>query len=222
MQSEQINELVSALSKAQGIMNGAMKDSKNPYYDSKYADLNSVWTACREALSKNGLAVIQVMQNVNDQLMLVTTLGHSSGQWMKSFLPINISSEPEVDKYGKPKKKNQLHALGSALTYLRRYALAAIVGVAPDEDDDGNEVNKAYEKKKSEPAKEQVQTKSDSDEYISDLQLEILSEVLQSNMEFHDELIQRFGSLSKIPFKFFDRIMVAVHKRKEESQMAVT
>jgi hypothetical protein len=156
-QSEQINELVGALSKAQGEMSAAAKDSNNPFFNSKYADLSSVWNACRDALSLHGLAVVQTMQTSESGAMtLVTTLGHSSGQWMRSILPITIKVvEGEVDKHGKPRKVNELQLLGSALTYLRRYALAAIVGVAPDEDDDGNEGGKTttYAAK---PAQKQV------------------------------------------------------------------
>lgn len=133
MNSENINELITALSKAQGEMSAAAKDCNNPFYKSKYADLNSVWNACRDALSKNGLAVVQSMhKDERGEPFLRTTLGHSSGQWMSSWLPITPAKDGS---------KNELQALGSTLTYLRRYSLAAIVGVAPDEDDDGNNNN---------------------------------------------------------------------------------
>src|ERR1051325_1347742 len=126
MQSETINELAAALAKAQGEITPALKDNLNPHFRSKYADLSSVWSACRVPLSKNGLAVIQTMDNLNGQLCVITTLAHSSGQWMRSHLPIMVAnSNPQ--------------ALGSAITYMRRYALSAMVGVAPDEDDDGEQ-----------------------------------------------------------------------------------
>src|SRR6516162_6667967 len=88
MQSDQINELASALSKAQSEINPAIKDSTNPFFKSKYADLSSVWNACKDPLTKNGLAILQTMDIQNGQTVLVTTLAHSSGQWMKSFLPV--------------------------------------------------------------------------------------------------------------------------------------
>lgn len=122
-QSEQINELMGALSKAQGKIESAKKDKKNPFFKSSYADLASVWDACRSSLSESGIAVVQAMEPVDGTLMLVTTLGHSSGQWMKSYMPIVT-------------QKQDPQSLGSAITYMRRYSLAAIVGVAPDEDDD--------------------------------------------------------------------------------------
>lgn len=124
-QSDQINELACALAKAQSEIQPALKDSVNPFFKSKYADLSSVWSACKPALSKNGLAVLQTMDNLNGQLVLLTTLAHSSGQWIRSPLPI-VSA------------KQDAQSIGSAITYMRRYSLAAMVGVTTDEDDDGN------------------------------------------------------------------------------------
>lgn len=146
MQSEQINELASALAKAQGEILPAIKDSKNPFFKSSYADLSSVWTACKEPLSKNGLAVMQTMDFKEGTNILITTLAHASGQWVRSFLP--IMSE-----------KNNAQGIGSAITYMRRYALSAMVGITCDEDDDGNESCKLPEKKKESPkvSREQAQ-----------------------------------------------------------------
>lgn len=125
MKSDQINELASALSKAQGQIKGAIKDTSNPFFKSKYADLASVWDACREPLSGNGLSVMQT--TIGDdptKVTVVTTLAHTSGQWIQGQLTLMPA---KADPQG----------IGSAITYARRYALAAIVGVAPD-DDDGN------------------------------------------------------------------------------------
>lgn len=124
--SESIKELATALSKAQGEVEGAVKGKTNPAFRSKYADLASVWEACREALVSNGLSVIQSPgELVEGKSMAMTTmLLHSSGQWIKDRLTI-------------PLGKIDAHGYGSATTYARRFALAAFVGVAP-EDDDGN------------------------------------------------------------------------------------
>src|SRR5947207_7171688 len=124
-QSENINELASALSKAQGEMQAAIKDSINPFFKSKYADLGSVWDAARPVLSKYGLCIIQGTEIFNEKIVMVTILAHSSGQWIKSLLPLNPS-------------KNDCQGVGAAITYLRRYCLSAIVGVVCDDDDDGN------------------------------------------------------------------------------------
>jgi hypothetical protein len=121
-QSETINALASALSKAQGQITGALKDSSNPFFKTKYADLASVWDACRDQLSANGLCVIQTLSNKEDQIVVTTTLAHSSGEWIRGELAVKpVKSDPQ--------------GIGSAITYARRYTLAAIVGVAQIDDD---------------------------------------------------------------------------------------
>ena len=124
LHSEQINEIATALAKAQGSIKGAIKDSANPHFKSKYADLASCWEACREPLSANGLAVVQMPGQADGVATITTLLTHASGQWMRS----DVSVRPA---------KPDAQGLGSALTYLRRYSLTAMVGIAP-EDDDGN------------------------------------------------------------------------------------
>ena len=141
-QSPQLDQLFTALAKAQGEMSAAAKDCANPFFKSRYADLSSVWTACREPLSKHGLSVLQIIQSSDLGDVLHTTLGHSSGQYMTSTMPIRIKTDG----------KNDIQALGATITYLRRYALSAIVGVAPDDDNDGND-----SKYKAQPKQEQKQ-----------------------------------------------------------------
>jgi len=127
-QSETIGALAAALARAQGSLNAALKDSQNPHLKNKYADLASIWTAAREPLAANELAVIQTTDD-NDGQYLVTTLAHSSGEWIRGRLKIGTE--------GTNKGVNPNQALGSSISYMRRYALAAIVGVIQD-DDDGN------------------------------------------------------------------------------------
>lgn len=124
MQSESIKELATALAKAQGVMAGAKKDCTNPFFHSKYADLASMWDACRQPLSENGLSVVQTTHVDADRVYLLTQLFHNSGEWIQGKYPITPT-------------KNDPQGMGSAITYARRYTLAAIVGIAP-EDDDGN------------------------------------------------------------------------------------
>lgn len=121
-QSTEIAELAAALSKAQGKITGALKDSANPFFKSKYADLASVWDACREQLAANGLAVVQVNGNDNERITVTTMLVHGSGQWIRGA----CSAKPA---------KDDAQATGSVITYLRRYGLAAITGVAQVDDD---------------------------------------------------------------------------------------
>lgn len=128
--SAKIEKIAAALSKAQGEIRNALKDSENPHFKSQYADLASVWDACRGPLSKNGLSVTQTtgliqVSREKSLMMLTTVLMHESGQWISSGYPV----EPQ---------QQTPQGFGSALTYSRRYSLASLVGVAPDEDDDGN------------------------------------------------------------------------------------
>jgi hypothetical protein len=125
--SEQINEIAAASSKAQGVMQSAVKDSTNPHYKSKYADLTAVWDACRKPLADNGLTVWQDVTSPEMALGIAVTtrLVHSSGQWVE-FGPLVV-----------PLSKADAHGVGSATSYAKRYALAAALGVT-SEDDDGN------------------------------------------------------------------------------------
>lgn len=121
-----LNELAAALAKAQGQLKAAIKDATNPHFKSSYADLASVWEACRKPLSDNGLSVVQVpVEAPAGYVGLRTVLLHSSGQSISEvfYMPVSQPNNPQ--------------SVGSALTYARRYALSAYVGIAP-EDDDGN------------------------------------------------------------------------------------
>lgn len=120
--SQTFGALAAALAKAQASISGAVKDSANPFFKSKYADLESVWAACRKPLTDNGLSVIQTTQPTKHGLMLVTTLAHSSGEWIRGYMPILA-------------KDATAQSQGSGLSYARRYALAALVGVYQTDDD---------------------------------------------------------------------------------------
>jgi hypothetical protein len=122
MQSEQINELAGALSKAQSAMKAAAFNRTNPHFKNKYADLASVIDAIREPLASNALSFTQTMEIREGGFVLVTTLRHSSGQWVASEYPLPNAAKPQE--------------LGSALTYARRYSLSSIVCIAADDDDD--------------------------------------------------------------------------------------
>lgn len=130
--TQPIGQLAAALAKAQGMMKGATKDSENPHFKSKYADLASVWEACREALTKNDIAVIQPVSGGPETITVTTILAHKSGESIGGSFTIRPT---KIDAQG----------LGSAITYGRRYGLAAMVGVAP-EDDDGNAASEPQKK----------------------------------------------------------------------------
>lgn len=122
--SEQIGDLAAALAAAQGAMENPTKDKENPFFKSSYADLASGLNAARKALADNKLAVVQTTEHGTDDVTIVTTLMHASGQWIRSYLTMRPT---KLDPQG----------VGSAITYGRRYGFFGIVGLAP-EDDDGN------------------------------------------------------------------------------------
>ena len=123
--SDTIGKLMAALAKVQETVPTALKDSDNPFFKSKYADLASIGNAMFPLLGANGLSIVQIPGDCADkQMSLYTLIGHSSGEWIGGQMTI-------------PLPKFDAQAYGSALTYARRYALGAFGGVLTD-DDDGN------------------------------------------------------------------------------------
>ena len=140
LKSEQINELAAALAAVQGSLpavaktqtakiRGESRNGKAYEYSYSYASLDAVWDSCRALLSKNGLSVAQVLDGFEGPPLLVTTLMHTSGQWISSVFQLAATTDPQ--------------ALGSQITYYRRYALSAMVGIVTDEDDDGQQAQRA-------------------------------------------------------------------------------
>jgi len=123
--SQEIKEIAEAMALAQAEITTASKDKKNPHFGQTYATLASVWDACRAALTKNGISVIQSPNAAGTQVTVTPMLLHKSGQWFRDSITLTAR-----DASPQP--------LGSATTYGRRYALSAMVSVAPDDDDDGN------------------------------------------------------------------------------------
>jgi len=122
-QSESIKELATALCLAQAEMGGAIKESKNPFFKSSYADLTSVIKVVKEPFSNNGLSFVQLPVSGETYVGVTTMLMHTSGEWIQS-------------EYMLPMTKRDPQAAGSAITYARRYALQSLAGI-PSVDDDG-------------------------------------------------------------------------------------
>jgi hypothetical protein len=121
--SESIKEIASAMNKAQSEMSCAKKGAVNPFFKSKYADMNAVVDAVRIPFSNNGLSYSQFPLFEEGRVGVETILMHESGEWISSVLML-------------PMVKQDPQAAGSAITYARRYALQSIAGI-PSEDDDG-------------------------------------------------------------------------------------
>jgi hypothetical protein len=122
--SESIAGLAKALAKAQGEVENASKASVNPHFRSKYADLAEVLNTVRPVFSSNGLSFVQMPSFADGVVMVETVLMHESGEWIS-------------ETASSPITKQDAQGVGSAITYLRRYSLAAFAGVA-QEDDDAN------------------------------------------------------------------------------------
>lgn len=144
--SEQIDQIATALAKAQAAMKNAPLNKVNPHFKSKFADLASVRDTVIPALTTNGISVVQTLEPGRVQ----TRLLHASGQWIESACPI-------------PDSQN-MQQMGSAITYARRYSLSAICGIAADEDDDANAI--------AQPSKPQAVAKAPEgfDDWLTDLE----------------------------------------------------
>jgi hypothetical protein len=137
-QMEPINELAKALAVAQSKMEGAAKDTSNPFFKSKYADLSSVTSAVRSGLDGTGLSYVQFVHDKPECAAIETLILHSSGQSLSTGIVCV------------PVAKHDAQGYGSAITYARRYGLAMAFGVAP-EDDDGNAANKSPPPRSTKP-----------------------------------------------------------------------
>ena len=138
--SESIAALAGALAKAQLQIEPASKNATNPHFRSHYADLASIWDACRGPLNTNGLSIVQFPCDGDvGRIGLCTMIVHSSGEWMSETITVKaLKEDPQF--------------LGGVLTYLRRYSLAAVVGVTATEDDDGNAASTPANSRVSAPA----------------------------------------------------------------------
>jgi len=120
--SETIGELAKALVKVQAELQPAIKGQVNPFFKSSYANLLEIWQVCRKPLTDNGLSITQIADDREGKTNLETVLMHESGEWIKGCLPLMpIKQDPQGQ--------------GSAITYARRYSLAAIVGISTEDDD---------------------------------------------------------------------------------------
>lgn len=125
--SETICEISKAISIAQGEMRPASKSTVNPFFKSKYSTLAQIWEVIRDPITKNGLSVFQDVTSRDGMISITTRVSHSSGQWIE-FGPLDI-----------PLLKKDAQAVGSAISYGKRYALSAALGVVSEEEDDDAE-----------------------------------------------------------------------------------
>lgn len=146
-QSESIIKIAPALLKAQKNIEDAIKDSTNPHYKSSYANINAVMEACKPALNAEGVVLLQPIVNLEGKRYVRTLLLHESGEYLSSDTEIVV------------KEQNNPQALGSAISYARRYGLQAFVAVVSSEDDDaenatGRQKETSFSKEKKDPEAE--------------------------------------------------------------------
>ena len=212
--SPEINEIVKAMAAVQGTIKGAKKDKKNPFFKSDYADLSSCWECCRDALSKNNVALIQTTELIEGKLNLITLLAHESGQWIRSSLPvITDKADPQT--------------LGKTITYLRRFSLCAVVGIAPADDDAESLMNRnnkpetnIYKKAepKTEPKIEKKKLISISTKEWSDLEYLICdNDSLRGNLIKFMTKKWNIKSLKDMPTVFYSQ---ALTRAKEDAAAA--
>ena len=141
--SESIAALSDALAKAQGKFKVAEKNATNPFLKNRYADLGSIIEASRGALTENGLSVMQVPTLESGNLTITTLLAHASGEWVESDLSLGIDQD---------KGLSNAQSMGKTITYLRRYALSAMLGIYAGDDEDGADDTKQAAKPKAQAA----------------------------------------------------------------------
>ena len=196
--STEIKDIAAALSKLQAENKGAEMEAVNPFFKSKYSNLKDVWDSIRESVGKNGLAILQDVTTKDICVSVTTLVTHSSGQWIE-FGPLEV-----------PFAKKDAQAVGSAISYAKRYALSAAVGVVSGiEDDDGNEAMPKH----ATPLKT----------LISQEQMESLISIIGSDEEYRETLLTfyKIKSLAEIEASKYQAVLKSAQKRAENRKNKV-
>ena len=143
--SEQLDQLATALVAIQAAVPAIPKDAANPFFKSKYADLPAVMATAAPIVTAHGVAVVQTMGHEDGYDTLTNLVVHTSGQWIADTQRLHLV-------------KDDPQGHGSAVTYARRYAYMAALGLVADEDDDGNAASKARKAQPPRPAPKKPDT----------------------------------------------------------------
>ena len=190
LKSEEINELAAAISMAQGEIENASKNSANPHFRSKYADLAEVINCIRPVFSKHGLSVTQFPSYEGGVVSVETVIAHKSGQWMSGTISAPVS-------------KQDAQGVGSATTYCRRYALAAAACLAQEDDDDENAIGRK--------AATPVPAVMITDNQIADLEA-IMDQVGTDAGKFC--AFFKIGKVSDLPAREYNRAVAMLEKKR--------
>lgn len=195
--SVNLDQFLPAFIAAQRGIMGAAADSQNTHFKSKYADLSSVWKACKDQLLEQDICVIQLPSYDGDGSVVInTTLFHKSGQFFSNRLVM-----PVVDK--------KAQSVGSAITYGRRYSLAALVMVTPEEDD-GNAANGM-----NSPVQQAVN--SGEVKKINKVQLKVLRGAIAIKDVTEEQIATAYGldSLEDLPANLHDTVLKGINKKAD-------
>jgi len=133
--SESIQNIAKALVGFQSEVKNPTNTAENPFFKSKYAPLPDILNDVRPLLAKHGLSLLQAPSGDGDKIVITTLLMHESGEWIETC-PLILKAD-----------KATAQGAGSAITYGRRYALSAVLGISSEDDDDGNQATKPTDKK---------------------------------------------------------------------------
>lgn len=205
--SESLTKLAPAFVAAQAQIENAHKNAKNPHFKSNYADLAEIINTIRPTLAAHGLAVVQIPGFADGVLTMETMLMHSSGEWV-------------AGTSGSPIAKQDPQGVGSAITYLRRYSLAALCGIA-QEDDDGNAASPRQQVERAfgpmEPAPER--TNGETGESATEKQVKFIKSLAASHHIGFDERVKietQLAGLTKAKAKnLIDRLQKHIAEKDE-------
>jgi hypothetical protein len=175
----EIEKLAEALAKAQTEIQNAEKDTENDFLNTKYASLAAVMSVCREPLAKNGLSIVQLPRQTTSPgvVELETMLIHKSGQYLTTTWQM---APPKTDPQG----------IGSCLTYMRRYMISAMLGIA-QQDDDANRAQPGKDEYERIAPKEADEILMEADKLFGDKSEQVVSRMLDKVFSTSDVIIDR-------------------------------
>jgi hypothetical protein len=188
IKSESIKEIATALAKAQGEVENADKNAINPHFKNRYADLSELLNTVRPVFSKHGISIIQSPSFSDGVASVETLMAHTSGEWMSGTASCTVT-------------KNDAQGVGSAITYLRRYSLAAMCGITQEDDDGSTAVGK-----KPEPI-----------QVINQEQFDILAELILETKTQAPKFCTAMGikTLAELPAGKFTQAKALLEKKRD-------
>ncbi len=200
-QSEQVNELFTALAKAQGEFTRVAYDKKNPHFKSQYASLEAIIDATRDPLSRHGLAVLFLPYEEAGRYHMEVRLGHVSGQWISCSLPLLLD-------------KSTQQSLGSAMTYARRYGICSILCISGGEDDDAEEAEKEQCQNLN------IDRKGRSLGTISNEQIKALEALLANDPKLKDKVLAAYNieKLEQMPESIYSKALSRILASLEQTE----